>query len=243
MQVKAKGNTDTEEEDDEETTSEDDIKEAKKTAKKLKEAAAKEEAEQKEIEKESLKVVNKAKAAAKAKRQAEIDAEYGEDEKIEEWWKEVAAEERDRKKKGQKINRFDGSYHLDDDEPKGKRDFADGGSISGVNNYAKISKKPISKKSKRHNHADSEDNSDSFKSSESHKKHQHKHHSKAQNEQDKSTDTKVNQDPKLIKALNKKVNALKKSGQLSFKTGKQNSQADKEEPKKSGSYLHFVSDD
>lgn len=123
----------------------------------------------------------------------------------------MAAEERDRKKKGQKINRFDGSYHLDDDEPKGKRDFADGGSISGVNNYAKISKKPISKKSKRHNHADSEDNSDSFKSSESHKKHQHKHHSKAQNEQDKSTDTKVNQDPKLIKALNKKVNALKKS--------------------------------
>jgi len=116
------------------------------------------------------------------------------------------------KKKGQKINRFDGSYHLDDDEPKGKRDFADGGSISGVNNYAKISKKPISKKIKRHNHADSEDNSDSFKSSESHKKHQHKHHSKAQNEQDKSTDTKVNQDPKLIKALNKKVNALKKSG-------------------------------
>jgi len=45
MQVKAKGNTETEEEDDEETTSEDDIKEAKKTAKKLKEAAAKEEAE------------------------------------------------------------------------------------------------------------------------------------------------------------------------------------------------------
>lgn len=145
MQVKSKGNTDAEEDDEEETPSEDDIKEAKKSAKKMKEAAAKEAAEQEEIEKESLKVVNKAKAVAKAKKQAEIDAEYGEDEKIEEWWKEVAAEERNRKKKGQKMNRFDGSYHLDDDEPKGKRDFADGGSISGVNNYAKITKKPISR--------------------------------------------------------------------------------------------------
>lgn len=185
MQVRARGDSEAEDEDEEEKPSEEDIKKAKKEMKKAEEKAEK---EQKEIEKESLDVINEAKAEAKAKQQAIIDAEYGEEKEIAKWWKKVKAEEAKREKKGQKLNRFDGSYHHNDDEeltyenPRAKSDFADGGEISGANNYAKLERKPTSRSTKRHKKSvdfdeDSEYFTDSLTKSRSHKKH-NKHHSK-----------------------------------------------------------------
>jgi len=145
---------------------------------------------------------------------------YGAEKELAKWWKEVGAEEEKRAKKGQKINRFDGLYHSKDDEddedPKSKREFADGGVVSGANFYA--DKNPHSKRSKRHHESTdgvADIDREILKSS-SHKK-QHKHHHQAQHagaapESFRTHADPSYHDPELISSLNKKVKELKNKG-------------------------------
>ena len=271
-------------EDDDETPSEEDLEKAAKEAKKKQAAAEKKAAkEQEEIERDSQKVVKAAKDAAWAKRKAELDLVYGAEKAHAKWWKEVEAEQEKRAKKGQKLNRFDGLYHSDnedDENPESKKEFADGGVVSGANYYADKKPSPDYKKGHKHRDPELETNGVAEPDREilrhakphqhyhrnynpelrtdgvsapdreilRHAKHPHSHHSKAQKKQHKSESYRSHydpshHDPELIDSLNKRVTELKNKGQLKFKAFKARSQQEKEEPKKTGSYLHFVSDD
>lgn len=75
---------------------------------------------------------------------------YGAEKAHAKWWKEVEEEEKKRAKKGQKLNRFDGLYHSDneDEDAESKKEFADGGVVSGANFY--VDRKPNHKKANKH---------------------------------------------------------------------------------------------
>lgn len=95
MQIKSKSDDDKDDdkEEDDEAPDEEELAKAKKEMKKKeKEAEKKAAKEQEEIERDSAKVIKQAKAAAWAKRKAEIDLEYGAEKAHAKWWKEVEAE-------------------------------------------------------------------------------------------------------------------------------------------------------
>ena len=55
--------------------------------------------------------------------------------------KKVHKKETEENDAGYTMNPFDAQYHHDDDMKEGKRDFAEGGAVSGVNNYLKTHSK------------------------------------------------------------------------------------------------------